>query len=210
MANSVDKLARRLFRLEREVRARSMQPQLPYSSIDDGALEVRIDGETTMTVGEQYDGTTAPVVLTGPPPPKPSAPTLTPSIGMLIVSWDGLWAPADDGSLVVAPMDFARVEVHVSNTGPDFEPDLAVTMRGSFESPRGGSFPVTVPYEEPQWVKLVARSLAGKGSEPSDWATGAGEKIVSVDIADLAITEDNIADFALAVTKFRTLQHQIY
>jgi hypothetical protein len=230
MASKIDHFVGRLVAIERELRSRTMQPQLAYSSIDDGALAVTIDGDTTMAIGQQHDGTSTTTVLVGPPPPPLSGVDADSFIGGLLGSWDGSWL---DG--VVAPMDFALVEIHVSTGGPDFLPDLvgsgSTTMRGTIASARGGKYAVTgLPYAE-HWVKFVARSQAGKWSEPTP-AIGpvVPEKVRTLDIHDAAVTaaqlaEDsvtgralapgavdssNIADFSILVTKMNSTRHTLY
>lgn len=152
-------LARRLAVLERD-RLLRKQPQLAYSSVDDGAIIVTQDGDTTMQVGEQYDGTVGAVPLVGPPPPDPSLPTLQAVHGGLVVSWDGLWLDP----LAVAPMDFARVDIVVSqDPAADF---IATPPTTAIASPRGGSIFIALSSDAPWYVALVARSATGKASNP--------------------------------------------
>ena len=71
-----------------------------------------------MVLGQQFDGTNAPVVVVSPPPPKVSPPLLTAIQGGLRIYWDGTW---DGGN--VAPMDFARVTVYARPLASYVEPE---------------------------------------------------------------------------------------
>lgn len=153
--------------LRKEVRGLSVGPQLAYSAIEDGAVrEFDIDGQLVQQVGAQFDGTHMAASLVGPVPPAPATPVLEVRAGGLAVIWNGLFV--DDA---IVPMDFARVEIHASLT-PDFDPSFADTIRGTFETPRGGEYVITLPATSVFYVKLVARSLTGKRSAPSGQASG--------------------------------------
>lgn len=161
MSGEFRELARRLRRLEEGVKAQNV-PQLAHSSVEDGAIEhYDADGQLTAIVGKQHDDTTAPVVVTGPPPPAPTGLDVVGGQLQVTATWDGTWA---DGA--VAPMDFARVEVHVG-ASQDFEVDplpMSTTRMATIESPGGAS--VTWQSEPGEvWVTIVARSLPGKVSE---------------------------------------------
>ena len=161
MSEAFRELARRLRRLEEGVKAQNV-PQLAHSSVEDGAIEhYDADGQLTAIVGKQHDDTTAPAVVTGPPPPAPTGLDVVGGQLQVTATWDGTWA---DGA--VAPMDFARVEVHVG-ASQDFEVDplpMSTTRVATIESPGGAS--VTWQSEPGEvWVTIVARSLPGKVSE---------------------------------------------
>lgn len=158
--SAVDRLAARLERVERNIRALGT-PQLANSSVEEGgAIDVNDnDGSTVMQLGGQYDGSFVASTLVGPVPPTPSAPIVEPAVGALVVRWDGTFTDA-----LVAPMDFARVEVHVS-TEAGFEP-TGDTLRATIETPRGTEVAVLLP-SVLHYIKFVARSLAGKFGEPS-------------------------------------------
>lgn len=158
-------LMRRIRRLERQVEAGTSQPQLAFSSIEDGfVMEYDIDGNPTMQIGQQYDGSHIAAPLIGPIPPAPTGLTFTPAPGGVEVTWNGTFFGD-----VVAPMDFARVDIAVS-TNPAFDA-VATPPYASIASPRGGG--VFIPLIEGATVYLAAvtRSVAGKVSTPSSTAS---------------------------------------
>ena len=128
----IQKLARRLRGVERLAFKAAPQPQLAYSSIEDGAIQSVVDGSLKAIIGQQFDGTQTVTVVNGPTPPTPTAPTGTAGIEGATFRWDGTFAGGE-----VVPMDFSRVELHVS-TDPLLTGDLAETLRATFETPRGG------------------------------------------------------------------------
>lgn len=136
-------------------------PQLANSSIEAGTVqEFDSDGTLVSAVGSQFDGTHAAVTLAGPVPPEPTSPTLVPGAGQVQVRWNGLFA---DGAL--SPMDFSHVAVHASRTEM-FTPD-STTQVATITGESGDS--TTVMLDPGDWaVLLVAVSLAGKWSNPSD------------------------------------------
>jgi hypothetical protein len=154
------------------------QPSLGYSSLEDGAIpEFDRAGGQVAQYGTQFDGSHMAASLSGPVPPIPSAPIVTPVAGGLMVRWDGEWADA----AAIAPMDFSRVEVHVS-TDPGFDRTSATFLRATIETPRGGdAVIVPLPYVE-HTVALVARSLSGKSSVASVPVVGTPTKITQVDL----------------------------
>jgi len=171
---SLQELARRITAVERSVSRGVSQPQLAYSSIEDGNLQ-EYDGTDTLVqiIGKQADGTHVAASVNGPTPPTPSAPIVTDSPNGIIVEWSGLFANPTD----VAPMDFLRVDVHTSTTsGFTFDPD--VTLRSSFVSPRGGKVFIPLPVGI-HYVKLVTVTMSGKYSAASAETDGASEPVVA-------------------------------
>ncbi|MFF2566691.1 hypothetical protein [Streptomyces sp. NPDC058084] len=159
MSNDLARLAARIAALERRLAQQNRTSRLAYSSIENGALDVYDeDGFLRAVIGQQPDGTTAVNVVNGPPPPQPTAPVLAPAIGGVAVTWDGTFTGA-----VAAPLDWARVEIHTS-TEADFSPGPA-TLRGTLESPRGGTLIVTAV--APLYVRLLARNTSGTASAAS-------------------------------------------
>lgn len=162
MTSAVNQLAARLIRLERQVRTMGTAPQLAYSSIEDGAIEeYTIDDSLVQIIGAQFDGTHMAAPINGPNPPVPTEPIVTDGVDGALVRWDGEWITA-----LFAPMDFARIEIHAStDAGDTFE--TALTLRNSFESPRGGEVFIPLDTAGPWYIAFVARSLSGQVSEPS-------------------------------------------
>jgi hypothetical protein len=159
---SLADLARQLNDLDRRVRAMSA-PQLAYSSIEDGNVQ-EYDGDDTLVgiIGKQFDGTHIAASVNGPIPPRPGEPTVTAGVESLVVAWNGLL----DTAGVFIPMDFLRVDVHMSAAGSGFTPDDS-TRIGAITSPRGGELTIARPAGVEFWFKLVMVSQSGKMSTPS-------------------------------------------
>ena len=162
MSSAIQQIAAQLVRLERNVHALSTTPALAYSSIEDGgSIDSNADdGGTMAQFGGQFDGSYMAASLVGPTPPTPSDPIVTAAIGGLTVRWDGEFTDA-----LYAPMDFTRVEVHVS-TDPAFVPDTATTLVATIESPRG-ALPFIARAPGVYYVAFVARSQSGKAGPKS-------------------------------------------
>lgn len=167
----VAQLARRIKRSEKPPAG----PQLAFSSIEDGAVnEYDIDGQLSSVIGKQFDGTHGAVTISGPNPPTPHG-AIVGSIPIgIIVRWEGIWEPLFNPNPemyattpVIAPMDFAHMEVHVS-TDPNFTGMFFATLRGQIPSARGGDVQIPiVDTDTDVYVRLVARSTSGKASLPS-------------------------------------------
>ncbi|KAA6215011.1 hypothetical protein CP973_39085 [Streptomyces albofaciens JCM 4342] len=183
-------LGTRITQIERMLRAVIRSPRLTNASIEGGAVQVYDEhGSLRALVGQQPDGTSGVTVVNGPPPPVPAPPTVAPALAALSVTWDGAFA---DGA--AAPLDFARVEVHV---GPDagFEPSQG-TLRDTIETAQGGSVTVPLPYTA-WWVKLRARTLAGVAGPASVAIEGTPRKAAAADIQAGAVTAETLAADAI-------------
>lgn len=199
---ALERLARDVDYLKRAERAR--HGQLGAASLEDQAIEIHdADGATVGIVGRQPDGTYTAASTGGPTPPAPTAPGARAGAGVLTVSWDGgfLGADGQPDPMTVAPMDFSRVEVHVSRDGEAFEPTRE-TFKGTIESPRGGEYPHGPLYEAGEyWCRLVARSQSGKESPASPAV------LVVVDVADVAVEmarlEEALAEADAALEQLR-------
>lgn len=159
-------LVRDVARHERMLRGLQNKNDLGRSSIEDsGALPVYAStGDPRASYGVQFDGSAGAFELTGPTPLKTTAPICTGG-ATIVVGWDGYYA--GDPTLV-SPMNFSRVEIHASQD-PNFLADTALTLRDTFESPRGGE--KTISLVEGTWhIKLVARSQSG-GRGPASEGT---------------------------------------
>lgn len=175
-------LSRRVRRLERGVAS----PQLAASSLEDGYIDqYDDDGNLVGRIGRQEDGSHGYVALDGPTPPTPLAPTVTGGAGGYSVRWRGDFIGGAD-----AYADFQEVEVHAVPVaqGSDFDPDLdpdSTTRVGTITSVIGGSVVVQAPAGT-YYVRLVARSRAGKVSDASQAAEVTVTTVVSgEDLADL-------------------------
>lgn len=171
MASSTERLAERLQAMEDRVTQVGRSPQLGNSSLENTSLKVKnAAGSTTMIIGQQFDGSAMAAVVNGPVPPIPAAPTVVGITGGYQVSWNGKFVDPQAGwtSPVVAPMDFARVDIHVDTTS-GFTPSLA-TKVGEIVGPGGGMVTVgstSTSASSTRYVKLVSVSEAGKSSAAS-------------------------------------------
>jgi hypothetical protein len=163
MGNSETRaLARRLAALEKW-RLQSKQPNLGFSTVEGGALQVTDDDDSIkLIIGQQFDETRTVAIFNGPIPPMPSTPVCDSVPGGFRVRWDGYFV---DNAL--CPMDFQRVEVH-SSDDPEFSALTADTLKNTFETPRGSEvFVATTSSGNTQYVRLVTRSQSGVVSVPS-------------------------------------------
>jgi len=163
----VRSLARRLAAIEKALLARK-QPSLGFSSIDGGALQANDDdGDLTLIMGTQFDGTNTTAVVKGPVPPNPIAPYVTEQGGSIRVYWDGTFVNG-----AVAPMDFARVLVYaeplITYDGP--EPLNQALIIGQFTSATGGEITALLNMGIEYAIYLVTWTQAGKYSSGSDVA----------------------------------------
>lgn len=162
MVNPVERLAREVVGLRKQVQALSRTPQLAHSSLENGSID-EYDGEGNLVavIGKQHDGSHGAYPVSGPTPPRCSAPT-TEGGQSATVAWDGVFL--DEGGApdvtIPAPMGWSRAEVHLSQQS-GFQADTAATLVNTIESPRGGSV-VVVPGEGVWYAVLVSRSQSGK------------------------------------------------
>lgn len=177
--NAIDALARELRSTQMDVerlRRGRRGPQLGYSSIDSGALEVR-DGETVRArIGWLPDGTVGMITEGGDPVSAPTTPIVTPSLGGLRVTWDGTLS----GDLAI-PGDFDHMAVHVSTTS-GFTPSAATYVGSIRRAGEGGMLPVVpLPYV-PHYVKLVPVTTGGVQGVPSAEATATPLQTSGIDL----------------------------
>ncbi|NEA53603.1 hypothetical protein G3I60_05380 [Streptomyces sp. SID13666] len=172
MATLLDSLDRRLVALERS-------SQSSHTSIEGGAVKVfDSDGTLRGSIGVQPDGTVGMVPVNSAPPPTTAAPVLEPVLAGLIVTWDGTWANAN-----AAPLDFARVQVHVGGTA-DFIPD-ATTIASSISNPAGANVTLALDGYSAVWVRLVAVNTAQVTGMPSAAVTGVPKQVANPDLSAL-------------------------
>ncbi|WP_435058528.1 hypothetical protein [Streptomyces sp. bgisy060] len=196
MANDLSRLAARIADLERRFAQQTRTSQLAYSSIENGALDVYDEaGSLRAVIGQQPDGTTAVNVVNAPPPPTPGQPTVTSVLGGIAVAWEGIFTDAP-----AAPLDFARIEVHAA-TLDNFTP-TAATLRGTFESPLGST--LTIPTDQPLYVRLLARNTSGTASAPSAQSGPVGPApVVAQEVLDGIVDETALADEAVSQAKLQ-------
>lgn len=167
MSSSVEKFARRLNRVEKDIKNGAVQPRLPYSSIDGGSLTLLDSyGNLNGILGDQWDGSNTVASVGGTPPPSPTMPLVTARQGGLAVYWDGSWA---DGS--VTRMDFRRVTFHAVLDVDDFDALDPAQICGEVTIATGGEVFATLPPDE-HFIFAVAWTDAGKFSFESDVAFG--------------------------------------
>ncbi|WP_236244216.1 hypothetical protein [Streptomyces sp. CC210A] len=196
MANDLARLAARIADLERRFAQRTRTSQLAYSSIENGALDVYDEtGSLRAVIGQQPDGTTAVNIVNAPPPPTPSQPTVTSVLGGVSATWEGVFTDA-----VAAPLDFARIEVHAAALD-NFVPTPA-TLRGTFESPLGST--LTIPTDQPLYVRLLARNTSGTASAPSAQSGPVGPApVVAQKVLDGIVDETALAEAAVSRAKLQ-------
>lgn len=175
---------------DRKLKNLARGPQLAYSSIEDGAINEYAEGQHVSSIGLQFDGTHVAASLSGPTPPQPSTPICVGGHGNLTVRWDGVFAVAGvSDPTIIAPMDFSRVEVHISQTA-NFDPSTAATFIDALDSPRGGEKVVILPAGT-WYARLVTRTLSGKPGPAS--ATGSAVVQVQVVNADIVALDTKIS-----------------
>jgi hypothetical protein len=195
LTRNIARLEERLNRAERAAGT----PQLPNSSLTNGAIKmVDVDGTDRGSIGWQDDGTVAIVPANGPPPPKPSTPGVAAAQLSLAVAWDGLFAEGDDGDPATQPKDFDHVQVHLSAIS-GYTPD-ASTLQGSLFKP--GSVVITpLSDESTYYAVLVPVNTSGIPGEASDPTPGTPDPVVSGEVLDGSITTLKLADDAVTNAK---------
>jgi hypothetical protein len=118
------------------------------------------------------------------PPPVPAAPTVTPYLSGLQISWNGLGSAAES-----MPADAVGVQVHISQTS-GFTPSTA-TRVDLLAGP--GSTVVAVPvYGVAYYVRLVSLDRSGNTSAPSAQASAAARQVVGTDLGGRPIGLDQV------------------
>lgn len=154
-AMKIGDIQARISKLEMGARAK----QITFTSLMDGDLRAyNLLGELKMSIGKQTDGKFGVRYVNGTAPPPPTRPLVSARQLYIVVGWDG-----EFGEDFEKPSDFARVDVHLSTTGPDFEPTGATSV-GSIYSEGNVSIPADM---QDFYIKLVAVTLADVPSSPS-------------------------------------------
>lgn len=181
-----DRLAETLEEIRLQVVALSTIPQLSRSSIEDGAILEYAEGSQVAQYGEQFDGAHAAVSLSGPKPPRPSAPAgINEAPGVVNVYYDGTYCDAagTPDITIPVPTDYTGTEIHASQD-PAFTAETWDTLADAFTSPRGGAKTIALPAGT-WYIKLVTRTLSGNKSDPSPAAT----VTVAAGLTDQDLTE---------------------
>lgn len=202
---SVAKYVRDLARLTRKVDDLANTPKLSHSSIDDGGAITFNDpeGNPTLILGGQYDGTTAAVPVGGAIPPQPSPAIVTEHPSSLRIYWDGSYATG-----AVTPMDWAKTTVHVVEDVEDFDPLNAEQIYGAIVSPLGGEVSPSLPEGIEQHVFLVSWSQAGKFSVESDPVSGTPIPTASLEsVEDAVLLAQAAGDAAVTAQAAATAAH---
>lgn len=183
--SAVERLAREIYDTRRLALGHATHPQINNTSVEGGAIPIRDgNGNEIGRIGIGDDGSFVIDNTDGPKPPKPTMPMVSADAGMIRVDYDGKFADYGEQVDVTATQDLDRVEVHASQD-PNFVPDRVVSYGGAYASLEGGSFTLGPLADAGTWyVRLVARSKAGKFSVPSDLV----EVEVAVAGVDLEIT----------------------
>ena len=180
-APNLRRLARQLADYGRRLRHLETVPQLSHSSLDDHGLPVYdADGNLTVTVGKQPDGTWGAKPVAGPVPPRPVGLDAEGDAGTIRASWQGVfWAGA------ALPMDFEAVQVLVDGS-----------VYAAIHDPEGGSVQVpALPGE--RLVSFRTLSQAGVVSEAVVFGTVTVEPRVSEQMQELHESLDELNDVTL-------------
>src|SRR5699024_9486826 len=178
--------ARQLADYGRRLRHLETVPQLSNSSLDDHGMPVYdADGNLSVTLGKQADGTYSARPVRGPIPPAPVGLDAEGDAGLVHASWQGVfWAGA------AFPRDFEAVEVLVDGN-----------VHGAIHDPDGGS--VTVPaFAGERVVSFRTLSQAGRRSDATGHVTVTVQSKASVQL-DEARGRIEDAEVSLGETRVR-------
>ena len=185
-APNLRRLARQLADYGRRLRHLETVPQLSNSSLDDHGMPVYdADGNLSVTLGKQSDGTYSARPVRGPIPPAPAGLDAEGDAGLVHASWQGVfWAGA------AFPRDFEAVEVLVDGN-----------VHGAIHDPDGGS--VTVPaFAGERVVSFRTLSQAGRRSDATGHVTVTVQSKASVQL-DEARGRIEDAEVSLGETRVR-------
>src|SRR5690625_1444932 len=180
-AANTRRLARQLVDVTRRLKHLETVPQLAHSSLDDHGMPVYdADGNLTVTVGKQPDGTWGAKPVAGPVPPRPVGLDAEGDAGAIRASWQGVfWAGA------ALPMDFEAVQVLVDGS-----------VYAAIHDPEGGSVQVpALPGE--RLVSFRTISQAGVVSEAVAFGTVTVDPRVSEQMQQLDEDLSELRDVTL-------------
>jgi hypothetical protein len=193
-------IGRKLADLEKRLERVEHSRRLSHAALDDTSLVVT-DGTGTVRarIGMQADGTVGLIAVDGPAPGAPSPPIVTPTIGGLRVTWDGLLA---DGSPL--PADFDHIAVHAS-TSSGFTPSAATYAGTITKAGNGGMLPlIPLPYQ-PHYIQLTAVNTSGNASAPSAETAATPIKVDGPDLEAGSVTAAAIQAGAVTAEKLEAI-----
>ena len=173
-APNLRRLARQLVDVTRRLKHLETVPQIAHSSLDNQGLSVYdADGNLSVTLGKQEDGTYSARPVAGPTPPAPVGLDAEGDAGLIHASWQGaFWAGA------AMPRDFEAVEVLVDGN-----------VHGAIHDPDGGS--VTVPaFAGEREVSFRTLSQAGRRSDATGHVTVTVQSKASVQLDEARVRID--------------------
>lgn len=136
----VRRLARQMVGFDQRLRNLETVPQLAHSSLDDHGLPVYdADGNLTVRLGKQHDGTWQARPVSGPVPPQPVGVQARGTGGSIEITWPGTLLGTD-----TVPADFESVELLVDGA-----------LAGALHDPAGGS--TMIPLEPGSYL-VTART----------------------------------------------------
>ena len=178
--NPLDRLVRDVEDVKRQLAGRS---QLNHSSLENTAIPVYDEeGAERLRIGAQDDGTHSIKYVQGPPPPRPTAPSVSVDGPVVRVRWDG---ELMGGHI---PEDFARIDVHFALASEDIEDASAV--RANLATAAGSEATLMATQTGVYRVGLVAMSQSRARSEMSETVE------VEVQVVDLATAIESAAQSA--------------
>ncbi|PRX91994.1 hypothetical protein CLV72_11267 [Allonocardiopsis opalescens] len=153
-----------------------------------------------MIIGRLPDGNYGELAEGGAPVGAPTAPTVTPSLGGLRITWDGALADAD----AAVPGDFDHMAVHIS-TSSGFVPSAATYVGTIRRAGEGGMLPVVpLPYV-PHYVALVPVNTSGIPGTPSAEVAATPLQVTAPDITAGSIHAVHIAAGAVEADKLEAV-----
>lgn len=181
MSNELSKIVRDLTALRKQVHGLSTTSQINHSSLDNSTIVAYdADGHERLRIGRQDDGTHAIKHVQGPPPPQPSAPTVTVDGVVITVEHDG--TNVGDAPL---PADYRRRIVYAG-----FAPDMSDAVPvATIEPPAGGQAVFMSPGDGTVYVAVKNETFSAALSVQSQ-AVPVEVTMVSLE-GELAIIKDS-------------------
>ena len=200
---AIDDLTQAILRLQ--TRVDTLQKggrggQLANSSLEEGqVIEVRDDTGAVRRRWGWINGAVGEVTEGGDPVNAPSVPLLTPSLGGVRVTWDGLLAVDEE-----IPADFDHMAVHVS-TSSGFTPSAATFVGNIRRAGEGGMLPVVpLPYV-PHYVALVPVTTGGVQGVPSAEAVATPLQTSGIDLQADSVEAVHIKAGAVEADKLEAI-----